>query len=86
RRAPNTNFVDYNRFGENFFNIRGVSTLGSPLNSFDTTVGFSVDGVPTSVSGFAPPLLDVGQIEVLRGPQGTTFGRNALAGAINVVG
>lgn len=85
RQSPNTNFIDYTRFGENFLNMRGVSTLGSPLNSFDSTVGFSIDGVPTSVSGFAPPLLDVEQVEVLRGPQGTTFGRNALAGSINVV-
>ncbi|WP_379071008.1 TonB-dependent receptor [Mesorhizobium sp. UC22_110] len=85
RKAPNTNFIDYTRFGDNYLNIRGVSTLGGPLNSFDSTVGFSIDGVPTSVIGFAPPLLDVEQVEVLRGPQGTTFGRNALAGAINVV-
>jgi len=86
RKAPNTNFIDYNRFGDSFVNIRGVSTLGSPLNTFDSTVGFSVDGVPTSTSGFAPPLLDIERIEVLRGPQGTTFGRNALGGVINVVG
>ncbi|MEP7453623.1 TonB-dependent receptor [Phyllobacterium sp. SB3] len=85
RQAPNTNFIDYTRFGETFINIRGVSTLGSPLNSLDSTVGYSIDGVPTSVGGFAAPLLDVEQIEVLRGPQGTTFGRNALAGAVNVV-
>lgn len=85
RRSPNVNFIDYSRFGENFVNIRGVSTLGSPLNSLDSTVGFAVDGVPTSVLGFGPPLLDVERVEVLRGPQGTTFGRNSLAGTINVV-
>jgi iron complex outermembrane receptor protein len=85
KRSPNVNFIDYSRFGENFVNIRGVSTLGSPLNSLDSTVGFAVDGVPTSILGFSPPLLDVERIEVLRGPQGTTFGRNSLAGTINVV-
>lgn len=85
KRSPNVNFIDYSRFGENFVNIRGVSTLGSPLNSLDSTVGFSIDGVPTSVLGFGPPLLDVERVEVLRGPQGTTFGRNSLAGTINVV-
>lgn len=85
KRSPNVNFIDYSRFGENFVNIRGVSTLGSPLNSLDSTVGFAVDGVPTSVLGFGPPLLDVERIEVLRGPQGTTFGRNSLAGTVNVV-
>ncbi|MGE3364541.1 MAG: TonB-dependent receptor [Rhizobiaceae bacterium] len=85
KRSPNVNFIDYSRFGESFLNIRGVSTLGSPLNSLDSTVGFAVDGVPTSVLGFGPPLLDVERVEVLRGPQGTTFGRNSLAGTINVV-
>jgi len=85
KRSPNVNFVDYSRFGENFLNIRGVSTLGSPLNSLDSTVGFAVDGVPTSILGFGPPLLDVERVEVLRGPQGTTFGRNSLGGTINVV-
>jgi iron complex outermembrane receptor protein len=85
RRSPTASFTDYSRFGEAFMNMRGIATLGSPLNTLDTSVGFSVDGVPTSTSGFAPVLMDVEQIEVLRGPQGTTFGRNALGGAINVV-
>lgn len=85
KRSPNVNFIDYSRFGENFVNMRGVSTLGSPLNSLDSTVGFAIDGVPTSVLGFGPPLLDIERVEVLRGPQGTTFGRNSLGGTINVV-
>lgn len=85
RQSPNTNFVDYSRFGEAFMNMRGVATLGSPINALDSTIGFSTDGVPTTISGFAPILLDVERIEVFRGPQGTTFGRNALGGAVNVV-
>ena len=32
RQAPNANFIDYSRFGDSFLNIRGISTLGSPLN------------------------------------------------------
>ena len=84
-RSPTTNFVDYSRFGETFMNMRGVATLGTPLNSLDSTIGFAADGVPTSISGFAPILLDVERVEVLRGPQGTTFGRNALGGIVNVV-
>ncbi|PWR21794.1 TonB-dependent receptor [Zavarzinia compransoris] len=85
RQSPTSNFVDLSRAGEAYMTMRGVATLGSPLNTLDNTVGFSVDGVPTSLSGLAPLLMDVERVEVLRGPQGTAFGRNALAGGINVV-
>lgn len=85
RQAPGTNFVDFGRFGESYLTIRGIATLGSALNTLDSTVGYSVDGVPTSLLGVNAPLIDTQQIEVLRGPQGTSFGRNALGGSINVV-
>ena len=85
RRTPNFNFVDFAEPGSSFGNIRGIGPLGSPLNSLDNTVGFSLNGVPTSSFGFAPNLIDVERVEVLRGPQGTLFGRNALGGAVNVV-
>ena len=85
RNAPNVNFIDFAEPGSSFANIRGIGPLGAPLNSLDNSVGFSVNGVATSSFGFAPNLLDVERVEVLRGPQGTLFGRNALGGAINVV-
>lgn len=85
RQAPGTNFTDLARFGDSYLTMRGVATLGAAQNPLDSTVGFSVDGIPTSLAGLNAPLLDVERIEVLRGPQGTTFGRNALGGAINVV-
>ena len=85
RSTPNFNFVDFAEPGSAFGNIRGIGPLGSPLNSLDNTVGFSLNGVATSSFGFAPNLLDVERVEVLRGPQGTLFGRNALGGAVNVV-
>ncbi|MGQ3671239.1 TonB-dependent receptor [Xanthobacter sp. TB0136] len=85
RSTPNFNFVDFAVPGGNFGNIRGIGPLGSPLNSLDNTVGFAVDGVPTSSFGFAPTLMDVQRVEVLRGPQGTLFGRNALGGMVNVI-
>lgn len=83
--VANLDFATLPTPGTAYGNIRGIGPLGSPLNSLDNTIGFSVDGVPTSSLGFAPALLDVSQIEVARGPQTTLFGRNALAGAINVV-
>jgi iron complex outermembrane receptor protein len=85
RQTPGTNFLDFGRFGESYMTMRGLSTLGSAMNSLDSVIGLSVDGVPTTLSAIGAPFLDVEQIEVLRGPQGTTFGRNAFAGAINVV-
>ncbi len=85
RQTPNFNFVDYAQPGNSFGTMRGIGPLGSPLNSLDTTIGFSTNGVPTSSFGFSPTLLDVERVEVLRGPQGTLFGRNALGGAVNVV-
>ncbi|MEM8812824.1 MAG: TonB-dependent receptor [Pseudomonadota bacterium] len=85
RRTPNFNFVDFAIPGNSFGSIRGIGPLGSPLNSLDNTIGFSTNGVPTTSFGFSPTLLDVERVEVLRGPQGTLFGRNALGGSINVV-
>lgn len=67
-------------------NIRGLgSTFGLTNDGIDPGVGFYVDGVY-----FARPaattldFIDIEQIEVLRGPQGTLFGKNTTAGAFNI--
>ena len=85
RNTPNFNALGLGLPGSNFGTMRGIGPLGSPLNSLDNTIGFAVDGIPTSSFGFAPALLDVERIEVLRGPQGTLFGRNALGGLVSVI-
>lgn len=85
RAAPNFYFGGFSQPGVDFTTMRGVGPLGQPSNSLDNSVGVSTNGAATSAFGFPPSLLDVERVEVIRGPQGTLFGRNALGGAVNVV-
>lgn len=67
------------------FKIRGISTDDFGIGT-DSAVGVYVDGVYAARSGGALLALnDVERIEVLKGPQGTLFGRNSAAGAISVI-
>jgi iron complex outermembrane receptor protein len=67
-------------------NIRGLgSTFGLTNDGIDPGVGFYVDGVYYArPAATTLDFVDVDQIEVLRGPQGTLFGKNTTAGAFNV--
>ncbi|MEO0574999.1 MAG: TonB-dependent receptor [Pseudomonadota bacterium] len=65
--------------------IRGISTL-IRFVGLETGVGFYIDGVYMGrPENFNQDLIDVERIEVLRGPQGAVFGKNTIAGAINII-
>jgi outer membrane receptor protein involved in Fe transport len=81
--APNTNFASGANRGR-FFQIRGIgerSQFSEPLNA---SVALILDGIDVTGIGGAATLFDIQQTEVLRGPQGTLQGANALAGLLNL--
>jgi iron complex outermembrane receptor protein len=64
--------------------IRGIA-FADVEKSFDPAVGVNVDGVYIGTStGQLLDFFDIDSIEILRGPQGTLFGRNTIAGVINI--
>ncbi|WP_040680453.1 TonB-dependent receptor [Niabella aurantiaca] len=68
-------------------NIRGIgSPFGLTNDGLDPGVGYYIDGVYYARPAAAVlDFIDVERIEVLRGPQGTLFGKNTTAGAINII-
>jgi len=82
--APNVNFATGASRGR-FIQIRGIGERSEFQDPIINSVGVIIDGIDFTGISTAASTLDVAQIEVLRGPQGTLFGANALAGLINIV-
>ena len=83
--VPNVNFAAGASRGR-FIQIRGIGERSQFVDPVNPSVGLMVDGIDLSGIGNAGTLFDVRQVELLRGPQGTRFGANALAGMVNVLG
>ena len=82
--APNVNFSGGASRGR-FFQIRGIGERSQFVEPINASVGLVIDGMDMTGMGGAATTLDIQQVEILRGPQGTLLGANALAGMINLV-
>ncbi len=81
--APNVSFTATN-FGGSSFSIRGIGNLVVSAGG-QSGVSTHVDDIAVGTNLNAIEFFDVERVEILRGPQGTLYGRNATGGAINMV-
>ena len=81
--APNVSFTATN-FGGSSFSIRGIGRLVIAASG-ENGVSTHVNDIPLGTNLTAVEFFDVSRVEILRGPQGTLYGRNATGGAINVI-
>ncbi len=85
--APNVQIdQDPGRTGGASIIIRGISPTRVDDNSLDSPIGVMIDGIHLgTLSGQIIENFDLERVEVLRGPQGTLFGKNTVGGVVNVV-
>ena len=67
-----------------FLQLRGIGELEQYQGAPNPSVGFLIDDIDLSGVGMPATLFDAQQVEVLRGPQGTRYGANALAGLVKI--
>ncbi len=83
--VPSLTFQEGSNPRQSSFNIRGIGTQ-SFSTGVEPSVSTMLDGVVMGRSGQAfMQLLDIERVEVLRGPQGTLFGKNASAGVVHII-
>jgi iron complex outermembrane receptor protein len=81
RRIPNLNLSGEGSRAR-YFQLRGVGELEQYDGAPNPSIGFIVDDIDFSGLGSIATLFDIDRIEVLRGPQGTRYGANALGGLV----
>jgi len=81
--APNVNSAS-GASRARFYQIRGVGERSQFQEPVNPSTGLLIDGIDFSGLGSAATLFDVEQIEILRGPQGTLHGANALGGLMSI--
>ena len=84
RQVPGLSLTSFDDGRFAYFQLRGIGPLSQAIGPDDGSVVTYVDGVPQPVFASEFAYLDLERIEVLRGPQGTLFGRNSQGGAINI--
>ena len=78
---PNVSFQTSQNVGVNFINVRGISQI----RNGESPVAFVVDGVFIPDANLVnQELFDLALVEVVKGPQGTLYGKNAIGGAVNI--
>ena len=82
-RTPNVNFSSGSQRAR-YYQIRGIGERSQFKEPINPSVGLVIDGIDFSGIGSIASTFDVEQVEVYRGPQGTRFGANAMAGMINI--
>lgn len=85
RQVPGLSLTSFDDGRFAYFQLRGIGPLSQAISPDDGSVVTYVDGVPQPVYASEFAYVDLERIEVLRGPQGTLFGRNSQGGAINVI-
>ncbi len=82
QQVPNLSFSTSQNIGVNFLSIRGIPQI----RNGESPVAFLIDGVTIQDPNLInQELYDLAMVEVVKGPQGTLYGKNAIGGAINIL-